>query len=719
MSSTHAKSRIIRPGENCWKTARAERAAVLIDAQRYFSVLRETLAGARRSVFIIGWDIDSRIPLAPDEKPGDGLPQRLGELLDALARDREGLEIYVLDWDFTMLYATDREFLPIYNLGWRTHRRVHFHLDDRHPPGASHHQKIVVIDDAVAFVGGIDLTKNRWDTPEHAADDERRRSPDGKPYPPFHDMQMMIDGEAAAGVGELARRRWKNATGEEPQVRGGKGGERAGWPSSVEPAFRDIEVAIARTEPGYEGADEVREVKAMYLDSIAAARHTVYFENQYFTAPAVAQAIAKRLKEPDGPEFVIVSRCVGSSWLENNTMIVLRARMIRELKAADEHGRLAFYYPDQEGLEDENCIALHSKLSVVDDTFLRVGSANLNNRSMGLDTECDLALEAADGNARKAIVSIRNRLLAEHLGVEAERFAEAVTKEGSLIKAIESLRGNPRTLTPIEDDIDPDLDKLVPETDTVDPENPVDPDRLVDDIVPQETRPAAGGRVLGVILLIAAVAGLAAAWRWGPLGEWLDMSTLETMGAAIERAPLTPLWVLVAYVIASLIVMPITLLVLATAFIFGAWTAFAYAVAGSALGAGVTFVIGRVLGRGLVRRIAGSRLNSLSRRLGEGGVVAVMVIRMLPVAPFTVVNIVAGASHLRIRDFLLGTALGMAPGILAVTVFADRLAAVVLDPSPAQLAILAGVVLAIAAGALGLRRWARRRGAKKGGGNSD
>ena len=429
--------------------------------------------------------------------------------------------------------------------------------------------------------------------------------------------------------------------------------------------------------------------------------------------------IAERLAEPDGPEFVIVSRCVGSSWLENNTMIVLRARMIRELKAADKHGRLAFYYPDQEGLEGEDCIALHSKLTVVDDAFVRVGSANLNNRSMGLDTECDLALEAARDEDRKAITSIRNRLLAEHLGVEPDEFAKAVDDKGSLIQAIESLRGNARTLTPIEDDIDPELDQLVPETETVDPEHPVDPDRLVDDIVPHETRPAAGGRVLGFILLVVAVAGLAAAWRWGPLGEWLDMAALEAMGAAIQDAPATPLGVLGAYVLASLIVMPITLIVLATAFIFGAWTAFAYAVAGSALGAGVTFAIGRLLGRGLVRRIAGSRLNSLSRRLGDGGVVAVMVIRMLPVAPFTVVNMVAGASHLRMRDFLLGTALGMAPGILAVTVFAERLAAVVLDPSPAQLAILAGVMLAIAAGALGLRRWARRRGEKKGDGNSD
>ena len=278
-SGTRADGGIfIRDGQNCWRTAHVDRAAVLIDAARYFSVLRRVAAQARHSILIIGWDIDSRIELTPETDTDDGLPRCLGEFLDALMRERESLEIYALDWDFTMLYATDREFLPIYNLGWRTHRRVHFHLDDRHPPGASHHQKIVVVDDAVAFVGGIDLTKNRWDTSEHAAEDARRRSPDGKPYPPFHDMQMMVDGAAATAIGELARRRWQRATGREVAARDGGGGG-AAWPEDIEPDFRDVEIAIARTEPAYDGAEAVREVKALHLDSIAAATRSVYFEN--------------------------------------------------------------------------------------------------------------------------------------------------------------------------------------------------------------------------------------------------------------------------------------------------------------------------------------------------------------------------------------------------------------------------------------------------------
>ncbi len=380
-------------------------------------------------------------------------------------------------------------------------------------------------------------------------------------------MQMMVGGEVAAALGALCRRRWHRATGNEVEPARDTRKSMV-WPTTIDREFLDIKVAISRTELAYDGNDEVREVKSLYLDSIAKAERAVYFENQYFTAPAIAQAIAGRLADPRGPEFVIVSRCVGSSWLENNTMTVLRARMIRELKAADRHGRLRFYYPEQAGLEGENCIALHSKLAIVDDRFLRVGSANLNNRSMGLDTECDLAFEAEREDDRKTIASIRNRLLAEHLGVEPSVFAEALENRQSLIGAIEALVGNDRTLLPIPDNIDPDLDKLVPDTETIDPERPIDPDRLIDDIMPHETRPEAGGHAVGVAMLILAVASVAVAWRWGPLGEWLDLSTLESIGVAIQQLPAAPLWVLGAYVLASFLVMPITLLVLATAFSF-------------------------------------------------------------------------------------------------------------------------------------------------------
>ena len=403
-----------------------------------------------------------------------------------------------------------------------------------------------------------------------------------------------------------------------------------------------------------------------------------------------------------------MSRRNASGWLEQNTMYVQRARLLRRLRGLDANDRLHAYFPDQAGLGDK-CIDLHSKLMLVDEQLLRVGSANLNNRSFGLDTECDLAIEAAEPRIGRAFAALRCRLLAEHLGAEAAEVAATLERSGSLAATIEALRGEGRTLTPISHDIDPEIDAAIPEGPLIDPERPVDPDQLVDEIVPRAERPRAGLRIAWVTALLLGVAGLAAAWRWGPLHEWLNVDTVAATVAALDGEPSTPLWVLGVYVLASLTAMPITVLIVVTALVFGPAAGFGYALAGALLGGGITFGLGRVLGRETVRRLAGARLNELSRRLGNGGVLAVLVLRLVPVAPFTLVNIVAGATHLRARDFLLGTALGMSPGILAVTVFSDRLAEALWHPSTTALALLAAAVVLIAAGAFAIYRWLARR----------
>jgi phosphatidylserine/phosphatidylglycerophosphate/cardiolipin synthase-like enzyme len=406
---------ILAPGSNCWRSAHAQRVAWLIDAKAYFSAFREAVKRASSTIFIIAWDIDSRAILAPDAAPDDW-PPALGDFLNAVVSSRRGLHAYVLDWDFIMLYQTDRELLPRYTLGWRTHPRLRFELDGEHPVGGSQHQKIVVIDDSVAFVGGLDLTNSRWDTQDHSPADAHRCLPSGTGYPPFHDVQMMVDGEAAAALGQLARERWRRATGQRINPR--RGAKADPWPLSVAPAMREVEVGIARTEPRFQAYPEVQEVKCLYLDSIAAARRWIYIENQYLTAPAIVDALARRLEEPDGPEIVILSRLRGGGWLEESTMTRLRVDMIRALHAADRHGRLRIYYPHRAGLGDQ-CINLHAKVMVIDDRLLRIGSSNLNNRSMGYDTECDLAVEAREPRVARAIAAFRHALLAEHLGVIA------------------------------------------------------------------------------------------------------------------------------------------------------------------------------------------------------------------------------------------------------------------------------------------------------------
>lgn len=698
------QQRICRAGRNCWRILPTKRVTFLIDGAAYFKAFTAAAELARESIVIVGWDIHSQVRLVRDGHPRRFPAELRAFLLSLLAR-RQDLHVYILVWDFAMIYALEREVLPIVIKDWRAHRQIHFVVDGQHPVGASHHQKIVVIDDAVAFVGGLDLTCSRWDTPTHRANNPLRVNEDGQPYRPFHDVQMLVDGEAAAALGELARQRWKRATGQNMRVP--RAAIHDPWPVGLQPDLTEVGVAIARTEPSYEGRKPIREIEALYCDAIAAARESIYIENQYLTSAVIGSALAARLQEPHGPEVVLVLPQNAPGWLEKNTMDVLRARLLRQLRSADAFGRLRVYCPTVPGLGAQ-CITVHSKVFVVDDRLVRVGSSNLSNRSMGFDTECDLAVEAVgDARIRKAITHFRNRLLSEHLGVHPETIAETVKATDSLVEAIDALRGNERTLVPLAGDVPAWVDELTPSA-IIDPERPVDPDTLMAELIhPQERR--SGGRALvRNALLLFLLLGLVAAWRWTPLAKEVDAQTLiEWLTFLRENAsaPVFPAVIITAYVVGSLVLFPVTLLIVATVVLVGPVQGVLYALAGCLVGAMLTYGVGAWLGRDVVRRFAGSRVNRLSRRLARHGVLAVVTVRMIPVAPFTIVNMAAGASHIAFRDFVAGTALGMGPGILVISLFARQLESAARTPALDRMLLLVGFTLLIGVAAIWLRRW--------------
>lgn len=698
---------LLQPGRNCWRIAHARRFSMLVDADAYFRAVRAAIRNARHSVFILSWDIDSRVRLVP-QGADDGFPEALGDFLHAVVATRPGLRAYVLNWDFAMLYALEREWLPVYKLDWRTHRRLAFRMDARHPIGGSHHQKVVVVDDSVAFVGGLDLTRARWDTPEHACHAPLRRDSDGRPHAPFHDVQVMVDGEAARALGELARMRWQRANGQAAIALCDAGHDP--WPQEIQPDLTDIDVAIARTEPDFEGQAGVHEVRQLHLDAIAAARHTLFFENQYFTSGMIANALAQRLDEDDGPEVMVISPQTQSGWLEQITMGVLRARVHARLKTADRHGRYRMMCPAIPGLAGDQCLNVHSKVFAVDDEVFSIGSANLSSRSMALDTECNVVIEArGDPRVRAAIAGLRNRLLAEHLDTTPEAVDAELRRHGSLHAAVAALRHSERTLRVLDPVTTPELDALIPEQALFDPEKPIDPEELVGQFVPQEARKPLPRRMIGVGLFALALAALAIAWRWTPLREWVNLNTMVSLAERLDDLPFTPLAVVAGYVVGGLVMFPVTLLIAVTGIVFGPLLGSLYAFGGTLLSAAVTYGIGHWLGRDTLQRMLGPRINRLSRRIARRGIVAMVVVRMLPVAPFTVVNLIAGASHIRFRDYLIGTALGMLPGIAMTVTFVHHLIAAVRNPSAGTVLVLAAVAATIIAIAVGLQRLLKRR----------
>lgn len=694
---------LLQPGRNCWRVDQARRVAFLIDGAAYFDAFRTAVERARRSIFIIGWDIDSQVRFKRDGDPGP----TLAELLDRTVAGRRGLHAYVLIWDFAMIYALEREWLPSYKLGWRTHRRIRFFLDGNHPVGASQHQKVVVVDDQVAFVGGIDLTRARWDTPEHRADDPRRVEAWGVPYPPFHDVAALVDGEAARALAELARERWWRATGQWVAPVAEHGADP--WPPQVAPDLEAVRVAVSRTQPRWDGRPEIREVERLYLDALAAARQVVYIENQYVTSTLIGDALAQALRRPDGPEVVLVLPQRSSGWLEQSTMDALRRWLLARLRAADRGGRFGLYYPLVPGLGSQ-CINIHSKVLVVDDRLLTLGSANLSNRSMGLDSECNLAIESGgDPRVGRAIAGLRDRLAGEHLGLPAPAVAAALERDGSLIALVHGRAGQPRRLEPLDPGAPLESDRLLAESLVVDPERPVAPQELLARFIPREHHAAARGRMGAVAAVLLLLLALAGAWRWTPLAEWFDVGRLAALVTAYRDNPATPLLVLAAYVLGGLVVAPVTVLVIVTALVFGPLLGFIYALAGALLSAAANFALGRLLGRDTVRRLAGGRLDRLARRMGRRELLTVVTLRLVPVAPFSIINLVAGVSHIRFHKFLAGTLLGMAPGILVLALFVNSVGSAIHRPDLANFAVVAAAAAALVLGAFALRRRLRRR----------
>ncbi|SFL81035.1 phospholipase D-like domain-containing protein [Geodermatophilus ruber] len=462
---------LLVPGETCWRIERADRHAVFVDAADYFATLKQAVLRAERRVLFIGWDFDPRIRLDP-RAGGRRRPDTLGRVLEAAVKANPRLEIGVLQWDYGMVLALGRGLVPIVLLDRRTPDRLTMTVDAHHPVGGAHHEKIVVIDDCLAFVGGIDVTADRWDTSEHLDRHPHRRRPSSRrPTGPWHDVTSLVSGPAARALGDLARARWESGTGRrlEPVT-----DVETCWPAEVEPLFADVDVAISRTRPEHGGTSLVHEVELLWLAAIAAARRTVYIESQYFANRRIAEAIAERLKEPDGPEFVVVNPESADGWLEEEAMGTARARLLALVREADAHDRFRLYVPVTAGRRP---VYVHAKVLVVDDRLLRVGSANLNNRSMGLDTECDLSIEARPGDPRReelaaTITGLRDRLLGEHLGVQPKAVAAALIAErGSLVRAVESLRRpQGRSLEPFTPpDLGP-LGRLLADTELLDAE---------------------------------------------------------------------------------------------------------------------------------------------------------------------------------------------------------------------------------------------------------
>lgn len=408
-------------GQHYHRHAGVEQSAAIVDARAYYRAFYRGALGAERYLLVAGWQFDSEVALlrGPDAEDAP-LPVTFMPFLAALCARRPELRIYLLAWDFSLVYAIEREWMQRLRFAVGTPEGLRFQFDTHPLAGASHHQKFVVVDGQLAFVGGMDICDARWDDRLHTPSDPLRVDVAGEPCRANHEVQAAVVGDAARELGELFRARWQNACGEELDLP----------PPPETPASRfdlaDLtagellpiaarEVWISRTSIDPEGSVS-SEIRAAYTAALRAAERFIYAETQYFTSRSITAALLERLRDHSLQKLsiaVVLPRDADST-KEHFALGEAQSAVLGVLEetARTEGHDLAFFCSVA---SDDDATFIHSKVLVVDDAFLAIGSANLTERSMGADSELALIWRSnGDAGLAADIARVRASLLAEH-----------------------------------------------------------------------------------------------------------------------------------------------------------------------------------------------------------------------------------------------------------------------------------------------------------------
>ena len=339
---------------------------VLVDGERACGAIARALSGAHSHVHIAGWHLTPGFELT---REGDA--STLQEILAALA---EHIEVRVLLWAGPPLpvFQPTRRMARAVREQLTAGTKIQCVLDSRERTMHCHHEKVVIVDDTVAFVGGIDLTSlagDRWDSPRH--------HPRGSLG--WHDVATQLQGPIVADVADHFRHRWQEAAGQALPA-----------PVAPAPAGR-IALQLLRTIPEHtydfcaRGEFSILEA---YQRALRSAQHLIYLENQFLWSTEIAQILVDKLRNPPTADFRILLLLPANP---NNGADTTRGQLGCLVEADHGAGRLlaVTIHSHHDGSTD--ALYVHAKVGVVDDRWLTVGSANLNEHSLFNDTEVNIA----------------------------------------------------------------------------------------------------------------------------------------------------------------------------------------------------------------------------------------------------------------------------------------------------------------------------------------
>lgn len=733
--------KIINPERNCYRIAQAEQVDILVDAASYYRALHHCITQAQKRLVFLGWQFDSRVSLLRGEEVDRaGYPVQFLPLLEKVTEERPDLQVYLLAWDHSIVFAPEREWFQSYRFQQATSDQIHFVFDNLHPAGGSHHQKIVLVDGVAGFCGGLDICGDRWDTPQHRRQNPLRKNEDGTPYSLFHDVQIAVQGKAVSVLEEIFLDRWAAAAGERLSPVRPDRTRRFDLPHTLR--LSGGPVSISRTLPvGTCGQTApIQEIAQFYDDAIASAERLILIENQYFTSRRVFEALHKRISDRSRPgvEVIVILPQAAQNWKEELAIGFEQRRMLQRLEAAAKanHCPLGIYTPIKTGTGflPPTPIYVHSKVLVIDDRILSIGSANTSNRSLGLDTECNINIEADGDPRRREIAHACHILLGEHLEESAEKVESLIQQKGwvAALDAVSGCRGRLHKLN----DAFPEtwIDQVLPDGICFDPESPLNPEDLFEKFLSppspsvqeeaalekedqedrqkasassnvSQTKPFLKGSPLFLLPLIGVLLYFFLEKKGIDLRAWITY--LDEARASHWTIPLF----MIGTVVASLISFPLIFFLILGGVLFGAYWGTLLNWTAALAGATVSYFLGLYLGRPLFRRFGQKRAPAIADWIKQKGFWAILILRVIGVFPFTVVNFIAGASKIRLSYYLLATALGMLPGTFLISYFADSILQGTVDFKTKSSQLLWGLslVLLFWLGSSFTKRWWLRR----------
>ncbi len=680
----------------------------------YYEALAEILVHAKERVLIVGWSFDDRVVLSRESEHHTGSePCSVGTLLVDCANRNPDLHIDIRIWGAPPVFGADQHISR-----WFRSRAEDIHnLDLRFVPAdsafAARHEKFILVDVAIAFLGGIDVTHARWDDAAHSAANPKRTDPDGARYVPYHDVQAAVSGPVVRDLWKLALDDGIIRTIPEADT------TQTLWPPDLPVDATDATISLARTRLYPETSrPSITEIREHYLDLIAKANERIYIENQYFSDRSIADAIVTRIQEPEGPDIIIIMSKELPDTLGRMTMGANNSLQLSRLLESDTHGKVSFFSrvaPD----DTDVTVKVHSKLMIVDGRYITLGSANISRRSFGMDSELNVVVDAHDCDNHSIARELEARLCAQHCGLSKQDWQQLVWDHGRSVP--EALNARSIDWPGLADGKHSlDATKLPPEiVEKLDMEAPPQAESALQSHVRSDP-----GRILarmkqGLLLVLALglISGAAVLF----VRMDVDMNSVLDEVRAIYRArPVLGIALTIAsYWLSMALFVSVLVPVVFFSALHGPPLGMLFSLVGLLSGAAIYYRLGLfVFDADWIDRFKAVRAAKTQlERIRPYGVWAVAISRMVPSGPFAVVNFVTGMLGFTFRQFLLGSLIGLIPGIVAFSIFGEIIQNVFTDPSWINIGTLAAFLLvyfAVARLILGLIRtiagWASKQG---------